>query len=220
MNVAIKEIARHSDDSRNIMNQALDQANVASMGMKKLGADAEEIDQVTATIQKITDQTNLLALNATIEAAQAGNNGKGFAVVAKEIKELAMQAGGATREINQKIDNIKGSVKKAVHEMENISMVTNDVNILGEGLADAIKGQTIAAQEIAESTTRVAFGIQKLNDMVGQNAQAVNDITMEISHFRHVTEIINENSAKVDELSKNLFSFAEQLDQMVNEFSV
>ena len=82
MNATIQEIARNSENARNIAARTASQTRTACQQVDKLGQAAEEIGQVTETITEISDQTNMLALNATIEAARAGEAGRGFAVVA------------------------------------------------------------------------------------------------------------------------------------------
>lgn len=57
-----------------------------------------EVGRFAATNERIAKQTNFLALNATIEAARSGEAGRGFAVVAQEVKALAAQARGASKD--------------------------------------------------------------------------------------------------------------------------
>ena len=61
-------------------NSARQQASVTVIA--ELERRAQEINEITGGVGKISDQTNLLALNAAIEAARAGDHGRGFAVVA------------------------------------------------------------------------------------------------------------------------------------------
>lgn len=81
----------------NIEKTVIDSAQV----VVKLGDRSKEIGQIVDTISGIAGQTNLLALNAAIEAARAGEQGRGFAVVAEEVRKLAEQSQGATKQIEE-----------------------------------------------------------------------------------------------------------------------
>jgi hypothetical protein len=73
---------------------------MSSLNIKDIiGTIEKRIEDHMFVNQRITSQVNLLALNATIEAARAGDAGKGFAVVASEVKNLAMQAANASKEL-------------------------------------------------------------------------------------------------------------------------
>lgn len=81
---------------------------------------SKQIDQISRVIDSIASQTNLLALNATIETARVGAAGRGFAVVANEVKRLAQQTAGATREIESQVTAIQSAsrdVAAAIHKI-------------------------------------------------------------------------------------------------------
>ncbi|UJF35454.1 methyl-accepting chemotaxis protein [Paenibacillus hexagrammi] len=71
-----------------------------------LQKQADSIKGLIRTIRDIAAQTNLLALNAAIEAAHAGEFGRGFDIVAKEVRKLAGQVEGSTREVSSNIEGI------------------------------------------------------------------------------------------------------------------
>jgi methyl-accepting chemotaxis protein len=130
----IEKVAQNSNDTREITNKAVGKALQTSKRVSELGRAAEAINKVTDTINGISSQTNLLALNATIEAARAGEAGKGFAVVANEIKELAGQTARATQDIAKNIEEIQGQIGGAVTEIQDITQIINQINILSMNL--------------------------------------------------------------------------------------
>ncbi|WP_290437561.1 methyl-accepting chemotaxis protein, partial [Aeromonas caviae] len=90
----------------------------ASQTIHELDGHAQQISGILATISGIAEQTNLLALNAAIEAARAGEQGRGFAVVADEVRVLSRRTHDSTAEIQQMIEALQQTTRKAVGGME------------------------------------------------------------------------------------------------------
>ena len=79
--------------------------------VRNLGSKTNEIGKIVAVINDIAFKTNLLALNAAIEAARAGEAGRGFDVVAEEVRKLAENSAGLTKEITQMVTEIQEETK-------------------------------------------------------------------------------------------------------------
>ncbi len=102
--------------------------------------------EIISLIQGIASQTNLLSLNASIEAARAGEAGKGFAVVADEVGKLAVSCNETAAHISQslnemqqaidhilsKIESMDQAVSSQAGNMEKISSMTRELDILCE----------------------------------------------------------------------------------------
>lgn len=70
-----------------------------------------QITRVVKLIKVISRQTRLLALIAALEAARVGEAGKCFAVAAAEIRNLAVEVGDASAELEMQVDAILGATR-------------------------------------------------------------------------------------------------------------
>ncbi len=220
MSANIEKVSQNSINTMEITNKAVEQAQLTSERVRKLGRAAEEINNVTDTINGISSQTNLLALNATIEAARAGEAGKGFAVVANEIKELAGQTAGATEDIAENIQTIQDQISGAVHEIQEISEIINKIDGFVNEAAAAIELQTATTNEIAENISQVSVGIKEVNVNVSQSSEVSAQVSKEISDVLTGSQEINSFSNTVKEKGEVLNNVMVQLDAMTAKFKV
>lgn len=172
--------------------------------VSKLAKTAEAIGSIVSLIQDIAGQTNLLALNATIEAARAGEAGKGFAVVASEVKSLASQTENATAEIAEQISQIQTGTDASMSAIEQTSLIIEDLNTTACSIAQAVKEQERATDEIAENVHIFA----ESNKNVTQNIGGISGTTNAVA--QSATEMLS----SADELSNT----ADKLSIEVSEF--
>jgi len=220
MTTTIHDIVRNTDKARQITEDAVSQAQNASVQINALGKSAQEITIVTETINDISEQTNLLALNATIEAARAGEAGKGFAVVANEIKELAKQTSLATDEIKEKIMSIQGAIDSTVSQIGNILEVINNVNEIVTTIASSVDHQSATTQEIANSVIQASEGIKEVTKNVSQASRFASDIAKDISELNRATGDVSVRSTDVDGNAIELNNFVENIKKMLSQFKV
>ncbi len=141
--------------------------------MQRINAASSRIVDIIATIDGISFQTNILALNAAVEAARAGEQGRGFAVVASEVRELALRAAEASREIKTlivgSVQQVEGGVqvvRKAGDAIGEMVGTTQRVSLLLAEVASSAREQT---QGIAQSSQAV----QEIDNATQQNAALV-----------------------------------------------
>ncbi|WMJ86319.1 methyl-accepting chemotaxis protein [Anaerocolumna sp. MB42-C2] len=198
------------DTTQNILNEI--SRSVESTIEKS--QEVEQINMLTNTILDITSQTNLLALNASIEAARAGEQGKGFAVVAGEIGHLASRS----RETANQIQEISSSVIESVRELTKDSgrllqfvntNVLNDYSMMVESGEKYDKDAKTIKQLLSEfyETT------DKLDHTVDNIVKSIDGVTTIIEESSNNTQIVAENSEK---LNKDAEAFKSALNESAN----
>jgi len=168
---------------------------------------AQKISQIVNIINQIADQTNLLALNAAIEAARAGEHGRGFAVVAEEVRKLAEQSSGATKEIYGIVNTIRTgtektveSMKEGVNQIEIGARVVQDVNSTFNQIITAIEGLTLDIKAVAASTEDTSVLVQKVSGAAMEQSSAMEGINS-------TTQNLNGLSIELDKLAEKFSKF-------------
>ncbi|MDQ0349223.1 methyl-accepting chemotaxis protein [Ancylobacter vacuolatus] len=180
-----------------------DAVNRTADEIRELSDAASKIGEVVNLITDIAAQTNLLALNATIEAARAGDAGRGFAVVAQEVKQLAEQTAGATKEIGLKVADIQQATGRTVGSIEHIVATIAQIRDATTMIAGSVEEQSAATQEIAVNTNQAATG----TGLVSENIVGVG----------RAAEMTGAASAQLTSLSGSLAHQAGDLKQQVAE---
>jgi methyl-accepting chemotaxis protein len=216
----IAKISKNCENAQSITLNAVKKAKEASSKIERFGISAIEIGKATEAIDDISNQTNLLALNATIEAARAGEAGKGFAVVANEIKELAKQTAQATEDIKEKVAGIQASSADATIQINEISMVIDNVSRIVSEISVAIGEQSETTKKIAENVSQAAAGIQEVHRNVSDSSSVTKEITGDIVDINSRVNLISDGSSEVRNHVAELERLAARLHEMVGSFMV
>lgn len=147
----------------------------AASCMGGIEGSAEQIGQITATIEDIAFQTNLLALNAGIEAARAGEAGRGFAVVAQEVRALAQRSAEAAKEIEALVTDTKSRISGGV---------------------EAVDGAGAAIARVVEQVSDVNTAVAQLSNAATEQAGSVSDIHHQIETIDRDIVLVAENSRR------------------------
>lgn len=208
-----------------------DQVSLSSQQVRELDAASHEIVAIVQTIEQVSEQTNLLALNAAIEAARAGEHGRGFAVVAEEVRKLAEQAQGATKQIVGMIDNVRNKVAMTVdsiQEMAPLVLATNELSAqAGEALAkiaDAAQKVADDAQTVATSNGDVTKAMSQVRALSvetnKQSEQMTSGANRVVEAIQAVAAVSQETAASAEEMSataQEVSHSATVLQQMAGE---
>ena len=220
MTSTINEISSNTAKTSSMAENASQKAKQASQRVDDLGRSASEISKVTETITEISEQTNLLALNATIEAARAGEAGKGFAVVANEIKELAKQTAKATTEIKNNIEGVQEATRNTVREINEVSVIIDDVNEMASTVASAVEEQSATTMEIAGNVAQASQGIQEVTGNIAQVAAVTVEIATEIADIDTSATKNNESSSHVRSNANELENLAARLEEFIGRYKI
>lgn len=208
MTASINSISAQTNDAQTIAENAASAVVSVRDEVDELGLATENIRSIVDMISEISEQTNLLALNATIEAARAGDAGKGFVVVAKEVKDLASQTNDATRNIQNKIDDISVRVQHAIETVKGIDTTVGGMSTNVGAIADAVMEQNNSSQEVSDSVQVVFGNLRTIKDLVyattdasAQNSDALEILSREIKKIEQAAESVRaESTALADEV--------------------
>ncbi len=142
----------------------------------------EQFSKIKQSIElnrEFASQTNLLALNATIEAARAGEVGKGFAVVAKEVKDLANNSTGASKRIEEELDEVSTALNQL---LESVNLIENNAHVLDEN-----------SKKMVTSNLTKAETMQQLANVNDASQQANRAILKEITDSFDLVAKLNQN---------------------------
>lgn len=193
------QASKMSDTSTEIAVSGGELVSEAVQSINEVNSSAKKISEITTVINEIAFQTNLLALNAAVEAARAGDQGRGFAVVAGEVRNLALRAGNAAKEIAQLINDTVAKVENG----------TEKTYKSGESL-----------KEIIASVKKVALVVSEITAASNEQKQGVDQITTAITDLDSMTQ---HNAALVEETasaSEEMANQAQELMALMSQFKI
>ncbi len=213
----------------------------AASHIQALDRRGEEIGRIVQAISAIADQTNLLALNAAIEAARAGEHGRGFAVVAEEVHKLAEQSAGASREIEQLIQDVRNTVGDtivSIQDADGLAARASDATLQVRQSLDVIQGVIAKvrdrAREVSSAADATDLAVVTIEGRSSENAAFAarsENTTQEFSMALERSAAMSEETARGTRqlgaamedaavASHALHHLAEELRQSVDAFQI
>ncbi len=211
--------ARAADDGRDSaadaieeMDRLTEQSGAVVDRIEALDAEIDEISEIVTMIDEIAEQTNMLALNASIEAARAGEAGEGFAVVATEIKNLAEETAGATREIDEMITGVLESTERTVEEMQGMRRAVEDSS-------ETIRDSLGAFEEVSRRVKEVNDSVQSIDTATDDQAQSSQQVATMVDRATDQSEQTSDETGSVAAASEELTATVTELSQSTRALS-
>ena len=195
----VAENARKGASLAQKMDQQVQSVSQATAEVGKIASQLDSslvrISEIVSLITQITEQTNLLALNAAIEAARAGEHGRGFAVVAEEVRKLALQSGGAAREIQQIIEEILSAAKQMVaaveanrREMKATLEAVNQASQAFRAIMEEVGELAQRTQDVAAAVEEISASMESVAATNEEQAAATQELSSTASLLRQLSE--------------------------------
>ncbi|PXA90524.1 methyl-accepting chemotaxis protein [Nostoc sp. 3335mG] len=184
-------------DTAQAMDAIREQAEAVASNIVALSEKTQAIGDIIATVNDVSERSHLLALNASIEAAAAGEQGRSFAIVAAEMKLLADQAKGATRNVRSILGDIQRGINSSV-------MLTEEaVKRVASGKERTDAGH-VAIEELA---TRVQENVQTFQQIVASTNQqqiGIEQVTIALQNIREASQQTASSTRQLDQAAGDL----------------
>lgn len=212
-----------------VMNEFI--AGLAEMGKHfenfkdlflKVQDSTVKIEKTVHAIEDISELTNLLSINAAIEAARAGEHGKGFKVVATEVKKLAEQSTGLTKDISVLLDELEESIQSSNTSLGKYDQVRTFMNSKVEVTRDDLDDTKTSLLSISSDLNAAGETVTNQSDSIDQIYSLVESLSASMTLLNstsiHITNNIDYQDKVIEKLTEQGAQFAEFLEKK-NRFS-
>lgn len=179
----------------------------------QLGRKSKEISKVMDLINTLADQTKLIAFNAALEASSAGESGKRFSVVASEIRRLADSVTDSTHEIEDRIQEIQDSINRLV--------ITSEKGASSIQLGMQVSQETAEdLGQLVQAASRTSSAAQQISLSTRQQKTASSQVVIALRDIANASTHNAQSVRSITHISEEMISMADDLSQLVGEFTV
>ena len=177
----------------------------------ELRSSSAQMHDAIRTVERIADYTRLLSINASIEAARAGEQGKAFAVVVDEVKRLADSSGQSTKLIEQRVEEIEGSVARVAA----VTLTDTSTDAVDAGSRRTVGAVNFEIRGMAESAGKQLSSAESVHAMGNQISGLTESLLLAVGRFRF--EAHARAQAAVETLATSLVDLVDRRPQAEEE---
>ncbi len=177
--------------ARNAIGEIAEQNDLIADRINKLYEKSQAIINVVDIIDDISDRLDLLALNAALEGSRVGDIGKGFSLVAQEMRRLAENVIGSTKEIKETIEEIHRFIqasleasqqgtatsRQGVEEMAKMAESMASIFSLIEQATESARKITVSTQQQLSSTQQMVAAMGEVAAVSNQGLVSAQEVT-------------------------------------------
>jgi methyl-accepting chemotaxis protein len=191
----ISESVHTVDENVRVINHKAETSNTQLI--EQVTASVNRITEITEFIESIADQTNLLSLNASIEAARAGDAGRGFAVVAEEIRKLAEESKKSSESITEVLSVIKNVNQSAINAFKDI------IDSIG-AIMPQLHGMTTSMTAVNDDKNAILAASESTSAVAQQNSASSQEISASSEELTSSSHEVANSINELDKLAQRL----------------
>ncbi len=189
--------------------------------------NSRRIGEASKIIEAIASQTNLLSLNASIEAARAGEQGRGFAIVAEEVRKLAEECAGATKVINDIVEELQNNANDAAKIAKRVAEISKEqfTSIKSNKskyklIEDSVQGSKTAVSKLIEQGEVMERMREEILEVLEELSAVAEENAASTEQAAAAAEEQTASVHEVSSSSESLASLAEKLHSLVESFKL
>lgn len=221
----VKSISVNGKDLMIVLEQTMNKLTDQTYSTKaRIDSIESKLDHITSFIQgidDIADQTNLLAINASIEAAKAGKEGRTFAVVADEIRKLSQGTNTFSNQTKDVLASLLEEVEAVVKTFESFERQTKQSLDQTKQSTELFETIAVDNEKLTQEQSEINQSVEQINLAIEDVATSVTELANGATGLQHkiqeVTNIIEDQGKRQEELTTNVKSLEETAGRLVNK---
>lgn len=199
--------------SRASMSQIVTHNELVYGRISSLYEQSQAIISVIDIIDSISDRLDLLALNAALEGSRAGEVGKGFSLVAQEMRRLAENVIGSTKEIKQTVQEIHSYTQSSLDASQQSTKTTS------EG-AEAMEQTVGVMQKIFESVDKTTDASRQITVITQQQLSSSEQMVGAMQEIASISTQGLSSSQQVTRAAKEMAELSASLRDSMSVFQI